>query len=202
MGVAFSSMVVESRKGPRNTLVVTPTGAHQVGRDHLERLRDPEADGQIEASIVDHVEDAAQPFPMVIFRGRSDDGAGTWGISGELGMDEEKELARRLVRSHLPTHRRLLRAGTYVMVHTEFDSRTADLLRRASEQLHDELARTLADVAEPTPQQQADLWILRHYNFYFSLGFEKVVKDVLPERVPLIELRKSHIETLARSLGD
>lgn len=202
MGVVFSDAVIESHKGPRRALVITPTQVHRVGRETLERLRASGDEGPIERSIVDYMERASEPYPFTIFRGQDEDGTVSWGLEEGLDQHEAHELARRLILSHLATHRCLLRAGTYVMVHTDFDSRDALVFRRASEELAEERARTLAETTEPTAEAQADLWILRHYNFYFSLGYEKVLANVLPDRVPLIELRQGHIESLARALAN
>lgn len=199
MGIAFSDTVVHSRKGPRRALVLTPTGHRRLGLERLEQLRATNDESHIETALVDAIENAVERYQIVIFRGRSDDGEGTWGFEEDLAPRDADDLARALVLSHLPTHRALLRHGAYVMVHTDFGPREADALRRASQILHDEMTVNDPDEGD-VAIHEANVWILRHLNFYFSLNFEKVVESVLPDKLPLIELRTHNIGRLVDEL--
>jgi hypothetical protein len=180
--------------------VITPVGHRRLGRGRLEELRANGQESPIETAIVDRVRRSTERFHIVAFRGENDEHTSSWGFDDELPADEAYELAGRLVRSHLPTHRCLLVHGTYVMVHTDFGSREADLMRRASEEIHAELAaRDLADEREAV-LREADLWLLRHLSFYFSLPAEKVLRSVLPDKLPLIETRSAHLQAIADRL--
>lgn len=198
--MAFSDAVVRCRKGDRRALVITPTAHRRLGLERLQELRETADESPIETGLVDRVRTSSSPYPIVIFRGRNDDGTATWGFDEGLGPEDALALARMLVISHLPTHRCLLTHGSYVMVHTDFGSREADLLRRASKELLEERREVVPSDADLRAIYDADLWILRHLNFYFSLGFERVVEGVLPDKIPLIETRSRNIEALAAAL--
>jgi hypothetical protein len=200
--VAFSDAIVPSRKGDRRALVITPSEHRRVGRDRLRALRGTANESPIETGIVDRITASPRPYQIVVFRGRNDDETASWGFEEALGPDEARELARLLVISHLPTHRCMLTHGTWVMVHTDFGTREADLLRRASQEvLEEKKAMHPANEAQEAVRD-ADVWLLRHLNFYFSLGFERVIESVLPDKLPLIEMREANVRQLAQSLRE
>ncbi len=193
MSVAFSDHTLQTRKGPRNALVIAPTGPRVVDRARLERLRASSGQSEIEDAIIARIEAAAEPYALVVFRGCSEDGAGTWGYAPDLSEDEVQELSRLLIVSHLPTHRCMLRHGVYVMVHTDIAPCEAEALRRASQDLYEERSRGLQSSAAGSASADSDLWIFRHMNFYLALSFDKAMSSVLPDKLPLIELTRSHV---------
>ena len=193
MSVAFFDQTLQTRKGPRNALVIEPNGPRVVDRARLERLRASIGQSQIEDAIIARIEAAAEPYALVVFRGRSEDGAGTWGYAPDLSEDEVQELSRLLIVSHLPTHRCMLRHGVYVMVHTDIALREAEALRQASQELYEERCRSLESSAFGSARGDMDLWIYRHMNFYMTLSFDKAMSSVLPDKLPLIELTRSHV---------
>jgi hypothetical protein len=47
---------------------------------------------------------------------------------------------------------------------------------------------------------QLDLWMLRNLIFFFSLGFDKLVATILPDKLTLMEKRMERIRRLADEL--
>ncbi len=47
---------------------------------------------------------------------------------------------------------------------------------------------------------QLDLWMLRNLIFFFSLGFDKLVATILPDKLALMEKRMERIRRLADEL--
>ncbi len=200
MSVVFSSKILESRKGPRRALVITPATRIVLGHEQLDQLRATSGESPIDDSIVGRIEASSVPHPVVIFRGANDEGTGSWGFAEDLEPDDAYELARHLVLSHLPTQRAMLVHGAYVMVHTDFGSLEADLFRRASKEVHDEMHGARISDQQMRAMHEANVWILRHLNFYFSLSYQKVITEVLPDKLPLIEMRSKHIQALVDAI--
>lgn len=192
---------VVTSKGPRHVLVMTPRAPLRVGRERLIELRRSAAGSPIDDECVRRVRRGRGRIRAVLFRGRNDDSSASWGFAEDLGPDEELELAQLLVRSMNVTRRRLMAAGVLVHMHTEFSFRDADLCKRATERVIDELEGELAERVSPaTTLLRLDLWALRHLTFYFTLAFDKVLSSVLPDKLPILERREHRVQELLAQL--
>lgn len=196
MAFAFEDAVIQTRRGPRNALVMTPREDYNVGRARLEELRAEGTRSPIDLSLVDKVKSARDGYRVVIFRGKSAGDTGRWRLDETLDADELQELARRLVLTQLPTWRTLIRAGVWVMVHTDLGS-TALPMREGSRQLIDDPMR-LEGIDDEIAE--VDEWLLRHLVFWFSSDHEHAITTTLPDKLPLVELRADKIERFAETL--
>jgi len=201
--VEFGTSVLETRRGPRTALMVTPSRDIRVGRERLRELRVAPDGGSLDEQIWRSATKHADASIMVM-RGRNDDGSGSWGFDEELTDEETTELGELLVRSQVPTYRRLIAAGMLALIHVEFGFREVAALRNATAVVRDELERRSQSELEKAPPAAAvhalDVWILRHLTFFFSVSFDKVASDTLPEMLPLIEQRAAHLEELVAAL--
>ena len=198
--VAFriDEAVIETRKGDRRALVVTPTQRVTIGRARLEELRRDTSSGDLDRALAQRVSSATDGFDCVVFRGRGADSSHCYRLDETLDEDEFAELAQRLLVSQLPCWRSLLERGVLAIVHSEFGS-SAMHFRNAS--------RALAQSKRPDPRvsariAQVDAWLLEHMVFYFSQNYEATMTALLPDKLPLLELRRGKLEGLAQQLRE
>ena len=175
---------VMTHRGERVALVARPTTHVRVGMDRLEELRASLDAGRIDSEILAAARAASDPF-FLIFRGSDPDGGGSYAFEETLDDESADELAFLLVRSQLYTYRRLVAAGVMVLMHVDLEVRDVTCFRDATARLRDELVARDAS----SPLEQLDVWILSHLTFFFSVSYERVLRDTIPAMMPMIERR-------------
>ena len=124
----------------------------------------------------------------MIFRAKSDDGAGSWRFSPDLPDAAARDLAKRLARTHVESHRRLFGAGVLAVVHTDYGTREAELFRAVEAELaQEEEARAAAGNSRDSAVAQLNLWTLRTLTFTYTLKASKVISDLLPATIVMLE---------------
>lgn len=197
----FSDSIVRTLKGPRTVVIATPDREYRVGRNRLAQLRGEVAIASIDQSVLDEIRSRDGELCAFIFRGSSDDGVGSWGYDEELTGAEATELGYLLVRSELPTYRRMLAAGAFLHIHVEWGFVELESYQDGSRRLLEELE----EEAESATGERAailaiDTWMLQHLTFFFSLPLDHVLKIVLPQQLPLLERRVPRVKALLDAL--
>jgi hypothetical protein len=182
--LAFEEIAVPTAGGARSALVVTPRVHISLGAVRLAALRAAERGGEIDDALFLRVKSCRQSPSAVIFRARSDDGAGSWGFDSKLADVDARDLAKRLARTHMESHRRLFGAGVLAVVHTDYGRREADLFRAVETELAQE-EEALA--ASGSAVAQLNLWTLRTLTFTYTLKASKVISDLLPNTIVMLE---------------
>ena len=129
---------------------------------------------------------------VVIFRGSNDDGTARWGFDPSLDAHEADALAVELLRGMVIVYGQFFECGICVHAHAEWAPREARAFRHANNVLIEELARELDTLDPDSPRHreaELELWTLRNLTFFFTLGFTTLVNSVLPEKLPMLEMR-------------
>lgn len=182
--LAFEEIAVPTASGARSALVVTPRLHISLGAARLAALRAAERGGEIDDALYMKVKSCTQSPSAVIFRARSDDGAGSWGFDPRLPDADARDLAKHLARTHMQSHRRLFAAGVLAVVHTDYGTREADLFRAVETELAQEEE---ARAASGSAGAQLNLWTLRTLTFTYTLRASKVISDLLPNTIVMLE---------------
>ena len=190
--------MIETRKGPRRALVLTPEADIRVGRERLLALRTGGASGEIDQVLADRVRFSKVHYDVVVFRGKTEDGAASYRLDDQLEREQLEELALRLVASQLSCWRSLLELGVSLIVHSDFGS-SAKPFRDACRSLADTPDR---DSGVGARVANIDEWLLRHLIFYFSQSYEATMSTLLPDKLPLLELRKEKLELFGQILRE
>jgi hypothetical protein len=186
--LAFEEIVVPTASGARTALVVTPRVPIVLGAVRLSALRDAGGAGEIDDALYLRVKACKKPPSAVIFRAKSDDGAGTWGFDASLSDLDARDLAKRLARMHIESHRRLFGAGVLAVVHTDYGTREADLFRAVESELaREEEERAASGSGRAAAVAQLNLWTLRTLTFTYTLRASKVISDLLPNTIVMLE---------------
>jgi hypothetical protein len=174
-----------------------------VGRERLAALREQSSAGIIDQEIVEEVRRRRTEMPIAVFRGLADSGEIAWAFAEDLSDAEVDELAYRLVVSQQPTYRSLLEAGVFVIVHVECGRRETPSFRAGTARRLAELRGELADMTQTRrldPVRRLDIWMLQNLTFFFNLELESVLRDVLPDKIPLLEQRVPTIKAMLAAL--
>jgi len=186
--LGFEEIAIETKNGPRKALVVTPRVHLILGQERLARLRRDARPGALDDALYLRVKAAAPAPTVVVFRARSDDGKGSWGFDPHLADSDARELAKRLVRTHVESHRRLFAAGVLAVVHTDYGLREAELFRAAEGELaQEEEERAKNETGTASALAQLNTWTLRTLSFTYTLRAQKVIADLLPSTIAMLE---------------
>jgi hypothetical protein len=186
--LAFDEIAVPTASGARSALVVTPRVHVSLGAARLAALRAAQRGGEIDDALYLRVKACARPPSAVLFRAKSDDGTGSWGFDRNLSEVDARDLAKRLARTHMKSHRRLFAAGVLAVVHTDYGTREADLFRAAEAELaKEEEARAVSGNSPESAIAQLNLWTLRTLTFTYTLKASKVISDLLPATIVMLE---------------
>jgi hypothetical protein len=186
---------IETAQGARDALVAEP-GEHLVlGRALLDALRAIEEPAVAEPSAIDRalLEAAAEArgAHLMVFRGKNDHETGSYAFDEALDETERMDLAYRLLRSQLPTYRKLVAAGIIVLFHVDLGFAEVEAFRSQIRRLADELKRDEGSV-DPT-LRDLDVWILDHLAYFFAVSYQRVLEETLPSMLPLIERRATQV---------
>ncbi len=139
MFVELERREIAGRDGPRFALVVHPRTRIRLGFDRVQMLEVTNGDASVDLEIVAMVDGVRTPGAVLVFRGRSDDGRGSWGLDERASDASAADLGYRLMRAQLPTFRRLLGLGIVGIVHTDITSRDATAMTGGAARLAGEL---------------------------------------------------------------
>lgn len=186
---------IETRRGPRKAMVVTPTEHVRVGRERLENPRGREM-SDVDRQLLEQMQRREGRVTAVIFRGRDDHGAGSWGFDPSLDAHESDALALELLRGMVLVYRSFVESGVCVHAHADWGPAEARAFRVANASLVGELGEQLARGGlRPVQRREAEveLWTLRNLTFFFTLGYRTLVRSVLPEKLPMLEQRTDRL---------
>lgn len=203
MALQFTKHTIHTRRGVRVVHVCAPSRHIVVGRARLEELRAGTA-SSVDQEIIDHASESAGEDQLFVFRGRNDDGSGSWGFDDSLSDEEKAEVGRLLVKSQLDTYRQMVAAGVFALVHADwpkdavaaYEDGTAELLAELEQS---SIREVDADPSE-TARDKIDRWILSQMTFFYALPFEQVVRDVLRQQLPLMEQGVPAVRALVERL--
>ena len=196
--IEFSESSIPTTRGLRHALVMTPRQHVVVGRERLAALRQRPSQGAIDRQCVAEVTRRRGRIEVLVFRGASDEGDGSWRFADDLAPDDADELGRLMVASMAPTRLALMQAGVFVHVHSDFSPRDADLFKRGTARVIDD-AQLLVDAAGDAAARaraQADLWSLKHLSFYLTSPLGRVLDEILVDKLPLLEHRSETLRQL------
>lgn len=189
MSLAFADIELSAPGGTWGVLVVTPTEHVRVGRVRLDELRAKDELGPLDASMMQAAEERRGRASIVVFRGRDDEGQGSWGFADDLDESGRAEAATLMLRSHLVIYRALRDADYELVLHTELGGPEVTAMREAVD-IHSAWLRSRPVFDdEERARIDTDLWILRHLVFHFEIGFSRLVESVLPEKIAMLERR-------------
>lgn len=198
--VAFFERTIDTRNGSRLALVMSPQTHIVVHAERIATLRSDGSPGPIDREVLRQIRMRRGRVSVLALRGAA--GGGSYRFDPALDAAQVRDLGYLLVKSQLQTYRRLLAAGVLVHFHVDWGGVETDAFRAGSAWLVDELTAqttngTLSDGR--LALCKLDCWMLRHLQFYLTLGLERTLRDVLPGKLPLLELRLPHVrEMLAR----
>lgn len=203
--ISLHARTIDTVQGPKKAWVVSPATHLTVGRDRLERFRrEGHPGGEVDREVLEAIRAVEDPYELVVFRAKSEDGAGSWGFEAELDDVESRELGYHLVVDQLPTYRRMVAAGVYALIHVEFGTREADAYQAGTRRALQELERGSIPEVEGDEDAvavlQVDRWILHNLTYFFTLDLDDVVESVLHRQLPLLEGRIGHLRQLVGSL--
>lgn len=198
---------LRSSAGDRVALVVTPQTRVRVGRARLQQLRRRRGEGSdLDRELLDHIRRHGGEDKLVVIRGRSPSGAGSWRFAEGLSEAEQRELGYLLVADELPLYRRLVAAGVFALVHVEWGRAEVAAYRHGVERLLSELEESSVPEVTLDPAQaavaRADRFILRNLTHYYEDGFDEVVRSVLLAHLAQFEERIPHFRAMVATLPE
>lgn len=202
-GVVFRDAPIQTRKGERRALTVTPSRAFVLGRPRLEMLRAGETNNLIEEAIIARVQGAPHRYDLFVFRACDHEGQPRYRIDEALPPNERSELALRLVLSNLRCWRRLLDLKVPLILHTGLgpDRQT---FQQAAQRVSADPEAFAANAASGYPGggrydelDELDEWLLRHVLFFFGQVYRVVARQVLPDILPMLDSRRRKLERLS-----
>jgi len=197
----IGEVAIETRRGPRHAMVVTPRTHVRVGRERLENPRGREM-SEVDRLLLEQMHAREGRICVVIFRGRNDEGSASWGFEEDLDSHQANDLALDLLRGMVLVYRSFFEAGVCVHAHADWGPVEARAFRDANGVLIGELGEKLQmETLTPVVRRQAELelWTLRNLTFFFTLGFSTLVGSVLPEKLPLLEMRTERLRERANA---
>lgn len=199
MSMDFDTLEIETPSGPRTALVITPVEEVVI----LARRYMPAGDSMSEADlrILDGARDAmAAAASVCIFRARAPLGEGSYRFDPSMSDLDAIATAQSLLDGQMLVYREMLRLGICLFLHTDLDPIAVYGFRGAVDVRVAELEPLAFGVGPQAKRAQLDLWLLRNLNFFFSLGFDKLIATILPDKLVLMENRMERIRRLAQEV--
>lgn len=206
--LTFEEARVETTRGPRNALVVTPIVPIVLGSERLDALRANLRRGIVDEQIARAVRSTRGRAQLILFSALGPGGAARlgadptagapltarWGFDPALSDEAADELGYLLTMSQLPTWRRLVVAGVQAHVHTDWGVRETAACRRG-------VARARAELEKKSdPVSRFDAWILSYLSMFFSFDLRRAVRESLGDKLGLIEQRAARTAELVAAL--
>ena len=197
----FETMHLSTSRGERTAMLITPRERMVITPALLESPPRDEGRTERDSDILQYARGLSERVHLAIFRGRDDDGEGSWGFAEDVDETTGTALALAMLPGHLQVWRGMLQMGVCLFLHVDWEPREAVAFGNATDAL---VGRLDAEVAAGQDVDRAtlDLWILKNLTFYTSLSLVKVVDGFLPEKLSLMESRMDRIHKMALELGD
>lgn len=195
----FDTLDIQTPSGPRTALVITPVQDVVI----TAHRNTPTAAGMSESDqrILSAARAAASASPSVcIFRARAPVGDGAYRFEQSMSDSEAVTTALSMLDGQLRVYGEMLRLGICLFLHTDLDPVAVHGFRGAVDIRVAELEQLTFGVGPQAKSAQLDLWILRNLNFFFSLGFDKLIATILPDELTLMEKRMERIRRLAQEV--
>lgn len=199
MTMDFDTLEIETPGGPRTALVITPVEDTVV----TPRPYVPTNTGMSESDerILDGARNAMSASASVcIFRAKAPTGGGAYRFEQSMSDSDAISTALAMLDGQLRVYREMLRLGICLFLHTDLDQVAVHGYRGAVDIRVEELEPLTFGVGPDAKRAQLDLWLLRNLNFFFSLGFEKLIATILPDKLILMEKRMERIRRLAHEV--
>lgn len=197
----FDTLEIETPGGPRTALIITPIQDVVVAPRRYVSSTAPMSESDQE--ILTGARKAMSAFASVcIFRARAPVGGGAYRFEPSMTDSEAVSTALSMLDGQLRVYREMLRLGICLFLHTDLDPVAVHGFRGAVDIRVEELEPLTLGVDPDAKRAQLDLWILRNLSFFFSLGFDKLIATVLPDKLILMEKRMERIRRLAHEVDD
>ncbi len=199
MSLDFDTLEIETPSGPRTALVITPVEDLVVSpRRYLPNSTTPSEADQL---ILRGARDAkAAAASVCIFRARAPGGLGSYRFAPSMSDSQAVETAQAMLDGQMQVYREMLRLGICLFLHTDLDPLAVHGFRGAADIRVAKLEPEASGTGLDAKRAQLDLWLLRNLNFFFTLGFEKLIATILPDKLTLMEKRMERIRRLAQEV--
>lgn len=199
MTMDFDTLEIETPGGPRTALVITPVEDTVVSARRYFPTKT--AMSESDKRILDGARDAMSASASVcIFRAKAPIGGGAYRFDQSMSDSDAISTALAMLDGQLRVYREMLRLGICLFLHTDLDPVAVHGYRGAVDIRVEELEPLTFGVGPDAKHAQLDLWLLRNLNFFFSLGFEKLIATILPDKLILMEKRMERIRRLAHEV--
>ena len=199
MSLDFDTLQLVTQSGPRTAMVITPVEPVVI----TARTYAPEDDAMSEADerILEGARRAvASSASVCIFRGRAPFGEGLYAFDPSMTEAQAVETALAMLSGQMRVYREMLRMGICLFLHTDLGLLEVHGFRGALARRIDELESHRIGSGIEAKRAQLDLWMLRNLNFFFTLGFDKLIATILPDKLSLMEKRMERIRRLAHEV--
>ena len=199
MSLDFDTLELLTASGPRTAMVITPVEPVLVAA----RTYVPEDDAMSEADeqILEGARRCLDSSATVcIFRGQAPVGEGRYAFDPNMTEGQAVETALAMLSGQMRVYREMLRLGICLFLHTDLGLLEVHGFRGAVARRIAELETRPGVVDLEAKRAQLDLWMLRNLNFFFTLGFDKLIATILPDKLSLMEKRMERIRRLAHEV--
>lgn len=200
MDLAFDTLQIETRAGRRTAVVITPMESATVS------AQTPIPGGstpmsEMDARILAGARANAAPDATVcIFRTEAPFDAVRYRFDPAMSEDQAVDTALAMLDGQMEIYRSLLRSGLCLFLHTDLGPLEVHGFRGAVDRRTAQLEPLTGREGLPGKRAQLDLWMLRNLIFFFSLGFDKLIAEILPDKLSLMEKRMERIHRLAHEV--
>jgi hypothetical protein len=201
MALEFYTLDIDTPAGPRTAMVITPVAPLVVqARPYIPgTAKMSDADLQ----VLEGARKAADSSATVcIFRAVAPIGDGSYRFAPGMSEHQAISTALSMLDGQMRVYREMLRLGLCLFLHTDLGPLEVHGFRGAVDQRVEELEPLTRGGGEDAKRAQLDLWLLRNLNFFFTLGFDKLIATILPDKLALMEKRMERIRRLAHEVAD
>ncbi|MEM9457210.1 MAG: hypothetical protein AAGF11_23735 [Myxococcota bacterium] len=197
-GLAYSEWAVGRI---HHALVVAPRQDIEWGRTMLDTLRAQLVNSARDLEIVEVFGRVPKRPRVFVFRGTRADGQARIHM-GNLGPDEREELSYLLFLSHMPVLRCLLVRGARLFVYVDWAPDMMALFRRVLGRIVQERRAAVEPSQEPVVVRQLklDQWILERLTLFCAQPFDDVIRQLLPDSLPLFDRREERVARLLEGI--
>lgn len=190
-GLQLTEIGIETRSGPRGVLAVLPTAPVVIGAERLAQLREGSTESPVDALIIGRCKAAKDKISAVIFQASDDDGRELWRFGDGMSDDEDVELARLMLHSHILLFREVEPFGVCLLFGVGFGGRE----RRAYERAADELSDSLSwQIQRLEPRDAAGLrlehWLIDRQARWSGISLASCLDKQLP--TALVAAERQH----------
>lgn len=199
MSFDFDTLEIQTPGGGRTAMVITPLVPLVVDA----RVPTPGHDAlsEVDNQILEGAKRAAATHATVcIFRARAPVGEGAYSFDPTMSEDQAVQTALAMMGGQMRIYRAMLRMGICLFLHTDLGLLEVQGLRGSVDLRIAQLEPTAHGDSMQAKRAELDLWMLRNLIFFFSLGFDKLIATILPDKLTLMEKRMERIRRLAQDI--